>query len=124
VAESDKGSDLELNEDEWQDEDEPIEEKNEEEISGGDVMHARHVMRNITARVSLVEEVAIRRGVKLSGPPIEFATTHLDEYARYVRACPLPGRPLCRYPVLTGDLLLTYRKFRWPQHMRNLRKIE
>ncbi|EGZ23619.1 hypothetical protein PHYSODRAFT_480370 [Phytophthora sojae] len=46
-------------------------------------------------RVPLVEETAIRRGVRLSGPPLEHATTHSDEYAR---------------------------KFRWPQHVRNLRK--
>ncbi|EEY69407.1 uncharacterized protein PITG_05639 [Phytophthora infestans T30-4] len=42
-------------------------------------------------------KTAIRRGVKLSGPPLEFATSHLDEYAR---------------------------KFRWPQHFRNLRNTD
>eukprot|EP00644_Phytophthora_capsici_P004163 jgi/Phyca11/545091/estExt2_Genewise1Plus.C_PHYCAscaffold_170095 len=51
-------------------------------------------MRNIISHVPLIEETAIRRGVKLSGPPLEFATTHQDEFAR---------------------------KFRWPQHFRNLR---
>ncbi|KAK1939362.1 hypothetical protein P3T76_008746 [Phytophthora citrophthora] len=59
-----------------------------------DLNQAKYLMRNIFSHVPLIEESAIRRGVKLSGPPLEFATTHQDEFAR---------------------------KFRWPQHFRNLR---
>ncbi|KAG6958362.1 hypothetical protein JG688_00010545 [Phytophthora aleatoria] len=87
-------SDEEWRGDEWKDEDMPTEDENDEEVRGGDVAQAKFVLRNITSRIPLIEETAIRRGVKLSGPPLEFATTHLDEYAR---------------------------KFRWPQHIRNLR---
>ncbi|CAI5734367.1 unnamed protein product [Hyaloperonospora brassicae] len=65
-----------------------------EVVSPGDISQAKFVMRNITSRIPLVEETAIRRSVKLVGPPLEFARTHSDEFAQ---------------------------KFRWPQHARNLR---
>ncbi|KAF4137997.1 hypothetical protein GN958_ATG12950 [Phytophthora infestans] len=90
-------SDEEWRKDEWEDEDIPTEDANDEEVCGSDVAQAKFVLRNITSRIPLVEETAIRRGVKLSGPPLEFATSHLDEYAR---------------------------KFRWPQHFRNLRNTD
>ncbi|CAH0491299.1 unnamed protein product [Peronospora farinosa] len=90
VDESDKES-----EEEWLDDESRHQEEEEERVVlQGDISQARFVLRNITSRIPLIEETAIRRGVKLSGPPLEFATTHLDEYAR---------------------------KFRWPQHVRNLR---
>ncbi|CAI5745538.1 unnamed protein product [Peronospora destructor] len=94
VNESSKESDEEWHEDESRRQNEVNEDDNEGVISQGDISQARFVLRNITSRIPLIEETAIRRGVKLSGPPLEFATTHLDEYAR---------------------------KFRWPQHVRNLR---
>ena len=49
-----------------------------------DITQEKIVLRNIAYRISLIEETAIRRGAKLSGPPLEFATTHWDEYARCV----------------------------------------
>uniref|UniRef100_A0AAV1V1I3 Uncharacterized protein n=1 Tax=Peronospora matthiolae TaxID=2874970 RepID=A0AAV1V1I3_9STRA len=91
--ESDTDSDTEWRDNEWEHR-VSTEDEDEEVISLGDVNQAKFVLRNITSRIPLVEETAIRRSVKLSGPPLEFATTHSDEYAR---------------------------KFRWPQHTRNLR---
>ncbi|ETK89253.1 hypothetical protein L915_06587 [Phytophthora nicotianae] len=87
-------SDEEWRRGEWENEDMQTEDENNEAVCDSDVAQAKFVLRNILSRVPLIEETAIRRGVKLSGPPLEFATTHLDEYAR---------------------------KFRWPQHIRNLR---
>ncbi|KAG7390361.1 hypothetical protein PHYPSEUDO_008189 [Phytophthora pseudosyringae] len=69
--------------DEWEEEDMPTDGEKDEEVCAGDVAHAKFVLRNITIHVPLLEETAIRRGVKLSGPPREFATTHSDEYARF-----------------------------------------
>lgn len=80
--------------DEWESENVSNDDGSDEEVGTADITQAKFVLRNITSRVPLIEETAICRGVKLSGPPLEFATTHLDEYAR---------------------------KFRWPQHVRNLR---
>ncbi|KAH7476674.1 uncharacterized protein KRP23_7354 [Phytophthora ramorum] len=96
AGKSNEGSGSEWGEDEWQDEGEFVED-NDGNLSDGEVRQAKYVMRNITSHVPLIEETAIRRGVKPTGPPIEFATTHLDEYAR---------------------------KFRWPQHVRNLRNAD
>ncbi|KAG6590755.1 Niemann-Pick C1 protein [Phytophthora cinnamomi] len=96
VAESDDESGDEWDE-EMQNETKPTQDEDDALFSASDLEHARFLVRNIMARVPLIEETAIRRGVKLSGPPREFATTHPDEYAR---------------------------KFRWPQHIRNLRKTD
>uniref|UniRef100_M4BZK3 Uncharacterized protein n=1 Tax=Hyaloperonospora arabidopsidis (strain Emoy2) TaxID=559515 RepID=M4BZK3_HYAAE len=93
VDESDTDSDTEWRDNEWEHR-VSTEDEEEKMISLGDVNQAKFVLRNITSRIPLVEETAIRRSVKLSGPPLEFATTHSDEHAR---------------------------KFRWPQHTRNLR---
>ncbi|KUF99240.1 Niemann-Pick C1 protein [Phytophthora nicotianae] len=80
-------SDEEWRRGEWENEDMQTEDENNEAVCDSDVAQAKFVLRNILSRVPLIEETAIRRGVKLSGPPLEFATTHLDEYARGV----LPG---------------------------------
>ena len=61
------------------------EDKSEGVILLGDITQEKFVLRNIAYSVSLIEETAIRRGVKLSGSRLEFATTRLDEYARYVK---------------------------------------
>ncbi|CEG40047.1 uncharacterized protein PHALS_10269 [Plasmopara halstedii] len=89
--------DDEWHENDWETASLLTEVENDEEVGTADVTQAKYVLRNITSRVSLIEETAIRRGIKLSGPPLEYATTHLDEYAR---------------------------KFRWPQHVRNLRNSD
>ncbi|KAF1785568.1 hypothetical protein GQ600_24806 [Phytophthora cactorum] len=55
-------SDEEWRGDEWEDEDMPTEDENDEEVRGGDVAQAKFVLRNITSRIPLIEETAIRRG--------------------------------------------------------------
>ncbi|GMF16863.1 unnamed protein product [Phytophthora fragariaefolia] len=49
----------------------------------GERTQAKSVLGNLTSRVPLIEQTAIYRGVTLSGPPLEFATTQSDEYARF-----------------------------------------
>ncbi|OWZ05387.1 hypothetical protein PHMEG_00022529 [Phytophthora megakarya] len=90
---------VEDSDEEWREEDEEqTEDEDDGQIGNADVAQAKFVMRNITSHVPLVEETAIRRGVQLSGPPLEFATTHLDEYARF---CQDPSEILEDYEVLT-----------------------
>ncbi|CAH0477790.1 unnamed protein product [Peronospora belbahrii] len=94
MSESDNESEEDWCEEGCKRQEESTKNGNDEAISKGDISQAKFVLRNITSRIPLIEETAIRRGVKLSGPPLEFSTTHLDEYAR---------------------------KFRWPLHAQNLR---
>ncbi|POM59635.1 hypothetical protein PHPALM_31601 [Phytophthora palmivora] len=91
-------SDEEWCDEEWEDEIVPTDDEDEEVVTQSDILQAKYVMRNITSHVPIVEETAIRRGVKLSGPPLEFATTHVDEFARFSQD---PSEILEDYEVLT-----------------------
>ncbi|KAE8895578.1 hypothetical protein PF005_g12683 [Phytophthora fragariae] len=97
VEESEIESGDEWDEDALQNEAKQTDSEDAALCSASDLRQAKFITRTFMSRVPLVEETAICRGEILSGPPLEFATTHSDEYAR---------------------------KFRWPQHIRNLRKTD
>ncbi|KAG7398499.1 hypothetical protein PHYBOEH_010956 [Phytophthora boehmeriae] len=59
-----------------------------------EVQEAKWLMRKFISYVPVAEGTSIRRGLVPDGPPIENPIAHADEFAR---------------------------KFRWPQHVRNLR---
>ncbi|KAI9922085.1 hypothetical protein PsorP6_002591 [Peronosclerospora sorghi] len=116
-GESDSESDVEWHEDESERMAAPTDNV-DKGVSNADISQAKFVLRNIKSRIPLIEETAIRRGVKLSGPPLEFATMHMDEYARYVTIVSAGFNGFMDY------LLCDFRKFRWPQQIRNLKNTD